>query len=142
MHVLASGILKYCVRGCLGKKQRRTLYEMCDVIAALSARSVDLSEVDRIEYRVSTALSLFERDYPISTHVIVFHLLHHLPMYVRLYGPLHGFWMYPLERFNLWISHRALNKRYPESTVIEAYRLFEATSFLQLSKQLPINAIP
>ena len=63
-------------------------------------------------------------------------------MYVRLYGPLHGFWMYPLERFNSWISHRALNKRYPESTVIEAYRLFKAISFLQLSKQLPINAIP
>ena len=35
-----------------------------------------------------------------------------------------------------------LNKRYPESTVIETYRLFEATSFLQISKQLPTSATP
>lgn len=142
MHALASGILKYCVRGCLGNKQRQTLYEMCDVVAALSASAIDPSEVDSIEYRVSKVLSLLERDYPISIHVIVFHLLHHLPMYVRLYGPLRGFWMYPLERFNSWISHRVLNKRYPESTVIETYRLFEATSFLHISKQLPTSATP
>lgn len=142
MHVLASGILKYCVRGCLGKKQRLALYEMCDVVPALSANSVDSSELDDTEHRVSRALCLLERYYSISIHVIVFHLLHHLPMYVWLYGPLHGFWMYPLERFNSWISRRVLNKRYPESTVIETYRLFEATSFLQLSKQLPVSATP
>lgn len=141
-HVLASGILKYCIRGFLGKRQRLTLYEICDIIAALSVSMIDPSELDDTEYRVSKALSLLERDYPVSIHVIVFHLLHHLPMYVRLYGPLHGFWMYPFERFNSWISRRVLNKRYPESTVIETYRLFEATSFLQLSKQLPASATP
>ena len=91
MHVLASGILKYCVRGSLGKKQRQTLYEMCDVVAALSVSAIDPSEVDSTEYRISKVQSLLERDYPISIHVIVFHLLHHLPMYVRLYGPLRGF---------------------------------------------------
>lgn len=40
-HVLASGILKYCVRGCLGKKQRLTLYEMCDVVVALCTSTID-----------------------------------------------------------------------------------------------------
>ena len=49
--------------------------------------------------------------------------------------------MYPLGRFNSWISQRVLSKRYPESTVIETYRLFELSSFFQLSKQLPTGAI-
>ena len=139
-HVLASGILKFCVRGCLGKKQRTTLYELCNVIADLCAMSIDPDEMHNLEYRTSRALSLLERDYPVTLHVIVYHLLHHLPMFVQLYGPIHSFWMYPLERFNSWLSQRVLSKRYPESTVLETYRLFEVTSFFQLSKQLPIGA--
>ena len=139
-HVLASGILKFCVRGCLGKKQRTTLYELCDVVADLCAMSIDPEEMHSLEYRTSRALSLLERDYPVTLHVIVCHLLHHLPMFLRLYGPMHSFWMYPLERFNSWLSQRVLSKRYPESTVLETYRLFEVTSFFQLSKQLPIGA--
>jgi hypothetical protein len=61
-------------------------------------------------------------------------------MFVLLYGPIHSFWMYLLERFNSWLSQIVLSKRYPESTVLETYRLFEVTSFFQLSKQLPIGA--
>ena len=38
-----------------------------------------------------------------------------------------SFWMYPLERFNSWLSQRVLSKRYPESTVLETYKLFEVT---------------
>lgn len=34
-----------------------------------------------------------------------------------------------------------LNRRYPESTALETYRLHEFTSFLQISGQLPENAI-
>ena len=49
--------------------------------------------------------------------------------------------MYPLERFNSWLSQRVLSKCYPESTVLETYRLFEVTTFFQLSKQLPIGEI-
>ena len=45
--------------------------------------------------------------------------------------------MYSFERFNSWISRRALNRRYPESTVIETYRLHEWTHFLQITHQLP-----
>ena len=45
--------------------------------------------------------------------------------------------MYPLERFNSWIAHRVHNRRYPESTVIETYRLFEFTAFLSVANLLP-----
>ena len=108
------------------------MYELCDVIADICATSIYPDEVDTLEYRVSRALSLLKRDYPVALHMVVCHLLHHLPMFVQLYGPLHNFWMYPLERFNSWVLHRVLNKRYPESTVLETSRLFEVSSFLQL----------
>ena len=46
-----------------------------------------------------------------------------------------------MERFNSWVSRRVLNRRYPESTVLETYRLHEFSSFLHISGQLPENAI-
>ena len=130
-HVLASGILKFCIRGLLGDAQRKTLYEFCDVISLLATGEVNVSELDSLEYRVHRVLSLLERDFPVSLHVIVFHLLHHLPMFIRRFGPTYGFWMYPMERFNSWVSRRVLNRRYPESTVLETYRLHTVKNGVQ-----------
>lgn len=135
--VLSGGILKYCLRGLLGDLQRRTLLELCDVVVLLSSDEVNIQNMDSIEYRVHRVLSLLERDFPVSLHVMVFHLLHHLPMFVRRFGPIRNYWMYPMERFNSWISRRVLNRRFPEATVLETYRVFELMHFLQISGQLP-----
>ena len=48
--VLASGILKFCIRGLLGDTQRKTLYEFCDVLLLLAAEGVNVSELDSLEY--------------------------------------------------------------------------------------------
>lgn len=82
-------------------------------------------------------LALLECDFPVSLQVIVFHLLHHLPSFLKRFGPAYTFWMYPLERFNSWIARRVHSRRYPESTVLETYRLFEFTAFLSLAGLLP-----
>lgn len=136
-HVLCSGILKYCIRDILGEEQRKTLYELCDVVSELLDYNVDDDAIDSIEYRVHRVLSLLERNFPVSLHVIVFHLLHHLPIFIRRFGPANGFWMYPMERFNSWIASRITNRRHPENTVLETYRLFELTFFMQLSGIIP-----
>ncbi len=31
--------------------------------------------------------------------------------------------MYPYERFNSWMCRRALNRRYPEATIMATYRV-------------------
>lgn len=140
-HVIASGILKFCVRGLLGKQQERTIMELCDVVAVLCSEEMSVQNMDGVEYRVHRVLSLMERDFPATIHVITLHLLHHLPMYMRRFGPLHNFWMYPMERFNNWIKNRVLNRRFPEATVMESYRLYEIGFHMQLSGQLPFGAI-
>ena len=103
----------------------------------LTSDSVSIQDIDSIEYRVHQVWSLIERDFPVSMNVIVFHLLHHLPMFIRCFGPVRSYWMYPMERFNSWISRRVINRRFPEATVLQTYGTFEFTSFLQLSGQLP-----
>ena len=139
-HILTSGILKYCIRELLGPFQRKTIFELCDVLSLLLSEEVCISELDALEDRVHRVLSLLERDFPVSLHVIVFHLLHHLPMFIRRFGPAYSFWMYPFERFNSWIVRRIHNRRYPEATVVETYRLFEFTQFLHITKQIPLGS--
>ena len=139
-HVLASGILKFCVKGLLGKAQESTLMELCDVVSTLCSEELNTQNLDGVEYRVHRVLSRMERDFPATIHVITLHLLHHLPMFIRRFGPLYSFWMYPMERFNNWIKNRVQNRRFPEATVMETYRLYELGFFLQITEQLPLGA--
>ena len=57
-------------------------------------------------------------------------------MFLKRFGPVYSFWMFHFERFNSWISRRVLNRRYPESTVVETYLLTEWAHFMELSGQL------
>ncbi len=139
--VISTGIVKFCIRGLLGKNQRATLFELCDVLAQVCSEELRVAEMDDLEHRVHRVLALLERDFPVSLHVITFHLLHHLPMFLKRFGPVYGYWMYPLERFNSWISRRVMNRSFPEATVMETYRLYEFAHFLEISGQLPQKAL-
>ena len=57
-HILASGILKFCVRGLIGVQQEKTLIELCNVAAILCSGEVALQNMDAVEYRVHRVLSL------------------------------------------------------------------------------------
>lgn len=135
--VMCAGILKYCIRGLLGSKQRTTLFEFCDLLTMVCSEELCATELADLERRVHQVLCLLERDFPVSLHVIVFHLLHHLPVFLQRFGPVYGYWMYPMERFNSWITRRVMNRRFPEATVIETYRLYELANFMDISGQLP-----
>lgn len=108
------------------------------VSSVICSEKVDLDLFGNIEQQVHRVLALLERDFPVSMQVIVFHLLHHLPMFLKRFGPLYAFWY---ERFNSWIIRRVLNRRYPEATVVETYRLTEWASFMALSGQIVEEAI-
>ena len=138
--VVCSGIMKYCIRGLLGENQRKTLFRFCDLMSRLYCQQFTAFDTE-LETDTHLILSLIERDLPVSINVIVFHLLHHFPEYIKLYGPVYGYWMYPFERFNSWISRRVTNRRYPESTVFETYRFYEWASFLQMSRRLPDQSV-
>ena len=139
--LVCTSILKYCIRGLLGQQQRQTLFLFCNVLARLCAETVHATLLQQLELDVHQALSLLERDFPVSLHVCVFHLLHHLPLFLSRFGPLHAYWMFPFKRFNSWVIRRVHNRRYPESTVVETYKLFEWAHFLQKSSGLPDESV-
>ena len=139
--IMCAGILKFCLRGLLGKTQRMTLFVLCDILASVCQEELTTSFIDTLESGLHQSLARIERDFPTSINVIVFHLLHHLPLFLRRFGPVYGFWMYSFERFNSWISRRSLNRRFPEATVIETYRLYELAHYICVSTKLPPAAL-
>lgn len=134
--LVSQGILKYCLKGCLASQQQKTLFLLFDCLADLCAESQCLEGIGNLEIRLNRALALLERDFPVSLQNITTHLLHHMVDTLKRCGPVYGTWMYAFERFNSWICQRALNMRYPESTVIETYLIFDWCQFMLASQKL------
>lgn len=127
--------LKFCIRGLFGRQQHKTLFNLCDVLTHLCASKV----TRHYDYEEEThyTLVLIKRDFLGSLNVILFHLLHHLPFYLKCFGAVHGFSMYSYELFNLWVSTRVKDCHYPESTVMQTYCLYERGNYLQMSGRIP-----
>lgn len=56
---------------------------LSDVLGKLYAEECNESQLDTLEEEVHLALALCERDSPANLQVIVFHLLHHLPRFLK-----------------------------------------------------------
>ena len=139
--LVSTHILKYTLRGLLGKKQRETLFFFFDTLSTVCEEAVNMNSLKLLEYNIHKALSLLERDFPVSLHVSVFHLLHHVPTYLAHFGPVYSHWMYPYERFNSWLIRRVHNRRYPEATVLDTFRLLQWAHSLVLMGQLHEEAL-
>ena len=68
-----------------------TLFALCDVLTNASQEELSVDVMDDLEVSLHRSLVLLERDYPTSINVMVFHLLHHLPMFLQCLGPVYGF---------------------------------------------------
>jgi len=55
--------------------------------------------------------------------VLVMHLLHHVPFYIRKYGPVRAYWMFKFERFNSFLNRIMTQERHREANLIEAYKV-------------------
>ena len=51
--------------------------------------------------------------------VIVFHMLHHLPKYIHMFGPVWTHWMFVFERFNHVLTENIASKRTPELSAVK-----------------------
>ena len=69
LQIATQGILKYCLRGMLGKQQEETLIFFLDTVALLLSESQIHCRVKELKDRVNVALALLERDFPISIQV-------------------------------------------------------------------------
>ena len=145
LQLATDGILKFCLRGLLGQNQRISLFHLLDVLGTICSDNQFLQDLPALEKEVNEVCARLERDFPISVQVCTLytctlfgitkelkcsnstysdgHILRHSVKGIQLYGPVHSCWMYCYERFNSWVCQRVKNRRFPEATVMETYKV-------------------
>ena len=66
---MSLGILKYCLREMLCKKQRETFFFFLDTMSKVLRESHEKLKLNELEQDVNKALALLERDFPVSKQV-------------------------------------------------------------------------
>lgn len=69
LQLATDGILKFCLRGCLGNKQRKTFFHLLDVLNKLTSDVQKIDELDSLEKEVAVVCTEIQRDFPISIQV-------------------------------------------------------------------------
>ena len=149
VQLVAKNILKFCLRGMLKDRQRLTLFQFLDALRKILSEKIKEEDMQQLEMEVNEALALMERDFPVdiqvcqilfhliiishcmhansfklfSIQVIIIHLIRHIVDGMKQFGPVYATWMYGYERFNSWLHRRVTNRRYPEATLMETYRV-------------------
>ena len=80
LQIATHGILKYCLRGLLGKQQRNTLFFVSDTLTDVLAESMKLDSLPKLQDKMNTALAMLERDFPIALQVICMAILYYPTM--------------------------------------------------------------
>ena len=133
-HVLMQQLLPVAIRGILPDKVRKTITRLCLFFNAICSKVIDPLKLDELEQESALILCQLEMYFPPSFFDIMEHLIVHLVREIRVCGPIHLRWMYPVERYMKILKGYTMNLHRPEASIVERYIAKEgieyATDFL------------
>ncbi|XP_056697353.1 uncharacterized protein [Spinacia oleracea] len=128
-HVLMQDILPVALRASNATKVIDLLDELSDFFKKICSTSIDRNELDTIQSKLVLTLCKMEKEFLPTFFTIMVHLLIHLVDEVKLGGPVHYRWMYPIERYLAFLKSHVSNKAKPEGSIAEGYLLWETIAF-------------
>ncbi|XP_074560566.1 uncharacterized protein LOC141816719 [Curcuma longa] len=131
-HVLLQRILPVAIRKFFPKDICGTLIELCEFFKKITARSLHIADLSKMEEEIVLILCKMERIFPPAFFDIMVHLAVHLPREAMLAGPVSSRWMYPFERYLGRLKKYVRNKARPEGSIAEGYIVNEALTFSSL----------
>jgi hypothetical protein len=81
------------------------------------------------DLKQQATITLLEKKFPPSLFIIMTHLMVHLVVEVKLCGPIHTRWMYPMERYMKSLKTYVRNMVRPKDNMVEGYIMEEAIGF-------------
>ncbi|WMV09410.1 hypothetical protein MTR67_002795 [Solanum verrucosum] len=102
-HVLLQHLLPLALRGMLSKEVCEPLIELSIFFSVLGSKELRIDSLEHIETQIPTTLCKLEKVFPPSFFDVMVHLPVHLATEVKIAGPIHYRWMYPVER---WYLHK------------------------------------
>ena len=98
-HVLIEDILPIALRSCYPSKEVMTIViDLADFFKKLCSKVISIPELDELQNKIVLTMCNMEKIFLPSFFTIMVHLMVHLVDEVKLGGPVHYRWMYPLER--------------------------------------------
>jgi hypothetical protein len=102
-HVLMQQLLPIAVHGSLPPNVVQPLVEMFAFFTGICSTTLTQEGMDQLERGVCVTLCKMEQIFPPSFFTIMVHLVVHLVRECQLGGPVLYRWMYPGERYNLFM---------------------------------------
>ena len=103
-HVLLQQLLPVGIRPYLNKDVCDVVVELSGFFKKLCAKTLYVNDLERLEEGIVIILCKLERIFPPAFFDIMIHLMVHLPHEAKLAGPVSYRWMYPFERYFVYIN--------------------------------------
>ncbi|KAL0560440.1 hypothetical protein IC582_000845 [Cucumis melo] len=109
-HVLLHRLLPIGIRAFLPKNVYTAITELCNFFRDLCARTIRVSDLDRLQVDIIIILCKLERIFPPAFFSVMVHLVVHLLYETKITGPVSYSWMYPIERSLRMLTQYVRNK--------------------------------
>ncbi|KAL4021062.1 hypothetical protein IC575_019851 [Cucumis melo] len=131
-HILLQQLIPIVVRAYLHKDVCTTVVELCNFFRDLCAKTIRVSDLNRLEADIVLILCKLERIFPPAFFDIMIHLAVHLPAETKIVDPVSYSWMYPIERSLRTLKQYVRNKARPEGSIAEAFIMNECLTFCSM----------
>ena len=97
-HILMEQLLPISIRNVLPNQVSVVLFKLCSIFRQICGKVLNPLDFDKLEHRIILTLCHMEMLFPPGFFTVMVHLVVHLVNELKLGGPVHYRWMYPIER--------------------------------------------
>ncbi|CAA7038927.1 unnamed protein product [Microthlaspi erraticum] len=131
-HVLVRDLVPIAIQNLLQQEVTSVVVELCHFFGDISARVLDISDLDKLQERIVLTLCQMEMLFPPSFFTVMVHLVVHLTEEAKQGGPVPFRWMYPIERILGHFKSYVRNCAKPEGSMCAQYLADECVTFCSM----------
>ncbi|XP_025675671.1 uncharacterized protein [Arachis hypogaea] len=128
-HILMEHLLPILVKNALPAPVDSVIADLSSFFRALCGKAINPLQLDELQNHVVHTLCCMEMIFPPSFFTVMVHLIVHLVEEVKLGGPVHYRWMYPIERYLGRLKQYVRNRAQAEGSIAEGYLSEEILTF-------------
>jgi hypothetical protein len=102
-HLLMQEFLPIAMKGCLPDKVSKVISDLCNFFKELCGKVLSEHNLENLEHHIAETLCQLEKIFPPSFFTVMVHLVIHLAYEAKVAGPVHYRWMYPIERYGIYL---------------------------------------
>ncbi|XP_052197234.1 uncharacterized protein LOC127804414 [Diospyros lotus] len=127
--ILMEKLLPISVRNVLPNQLSVVLVYLCSIFRQICGKVLNPLDFDKLQRRVILTQCHMEMLFPPRFFTVMVHLVVHLVNELKLGGPVHYRWMYPIERYLGHLKSSVRNRAQPEGSIAEGYLTEECLTF-------------